>query len=124
MPSPSCNAVPFTTIGRTTSKACTTHAATTPSATDSCSPATIVNLLFYVALAFAIVYSIGNILLIAITAGIAAVRIISQYFVFGFAAKKLNEKQVIPGLILYDLLFALLNPLYFIDAQIRHDRFL
>lgn len=84
----------------------------------------IINLLFYVALAFAIVYSIGNILLIAVTAGIAAVRVISQYFVFGFAAKKLNEKQVIPGLILYDLLFALLNPLYFMDAQIRHDRFL
>jgi len=84
----------------------------------------IVNLLFYVGLVFAVWLSIGNVMLLSITLGIIAVRIISQYFVFGFAAKKLNEKQVIPGLLLYDLFFALLNPLYYLDAIIRHDRFL
>lgn len=84
----------------------------------------LVNLLFYVGLAFAILFSIGNVLLLSVTGGIFALRILSQYLVFGFAAKKLNEKQVIPGLLLYDLLFAVLNPLYYIDALIRHDRFL
>ena len=72
----------------------------------------------------AILFSIGNVLLLSVTGGIFALRILSQYLVFGFAAKKLNEKQVIPGLLLYDLLFAVLNPLYYIDALIRHDRFL
>ena len=84
----------------------------------------VANLLFYVGLVFAILLSIGNVVLLSVTAGILALRILSQYLVFGFAAKKLNEKQVIPGLLLYDLLFAVLNPLYYIDALIRHDRFL
>jgi len=84
----------------------------------------IVNLLFYVGLVFAILLSVGNVTLLSITLGILALRMISQYLVFGFAAKKLNEKQIIPGLLLYDLLFAVLNPLYYLDALIRHDRFL
>ena len=84
----------------------------------------VVNLLFYVGLVLAIVFSIGNVLLLSVTAGIFAVKVLSQYLVFGFAAKKLNERQVIPGLLVYDLIFAVLNPLYYLDALIRHDRFL
>lgn len=84
----------------------------------------VVNLLFYVLLTITILLTKSIIPLLIATVSIAAVRIISQYFVFGFAAKKLNEKQVIPCLFLYDLVFALLNPLYFISAQINHDKFL
>ncbi len=84
----------------------------------------IINLLFYVVLVFAILLTINDILLLSVTLGIMGVRIISQYFVFGFAAKKLHEKQVIPALPLYDLIFAILNPIYYIAAHIRHDRFL
>lgn len=84
----------------------------------------VVNLLFYVGLVLAILLSIGNVVLLSTTLGIVALRILSQYLVFGYAAAKLNEKQVIPAILLYDILFAILNPLYYIDALIRHDRFL
>ena len=84
----------------------------------------IINLLFYIALTFAILFTLSDMILLIVTLSIAAVRLISQYLVFGFAAKRLNEKQVIPCLLIYDLIFAILNPLYFISAQIHHDRFL
>lgn len=84
----------------------------------------ISNLLFYIIAAFSIAILAQNLILLSIALGILLVRIISQYLVFGFAASKLNEKQVIPFLLVYDLLFALLNPLYFIGAQIHHKRFL
>ena len=84
----------------------------------------VINLLFYITLALSIVFCYSNLTLLLITVGIAAVRIISQYFVFGFAAKKLNEKQVIPALIIYDIIFAILNPIYYLSAQIHHQRYL
>jgi len=84
----------------------------------------IVNLLFYVALVFAILLSLNNPILLFTTIGIAFVRVVSQYFVFGFAAKKLNEKQVIPALLLYDIIFAVLNPLYFISAKLSSHKYL
>ncbi len=84
----------------------------------------ILNLLFYVAFVYALFVSIQDTMLLTITLTIFALRLISQYLVFGFAAKKLNEKQVIPGLLLYDFIFAFLNPLYYLAAHIHHDRFL
>lgn len=84
----------------------------------------ISNLLFYLVAAVTITLLAKNLIFLCIALGILLVRIISQYLVFGFAASKLNEKQVIPFLLLYDLLFALLNPLYYIGAHIHHKRFL
>ena len=84
----------------------------------------VINFLFYVALVFAILITLNDLVLLCVTLGIIASRIISQYFVFGFAAKKLNEKQVIPALLIYDIIFTILNPLYYLAAQIHHDRFL
>lgn len=84
----------------------------------------IINLLFYITLALAVVFCVPYLTFLFVVLGIAAVRIISQYFVFGFAAKKLNEKQVIPALLVYDLIFAVLNPIYYLSAQIHHQRYL
>lgn len=84
----------------------------------------IVNLLFYAALALAIVLTLGTPMLLYIVLGITFVRVVSQYFVFGFAAKKLNEKQIIPALLLYDIIFAVLNPLYFISAKLSSHKYL
>jgi len=81
-------------------------------------------LLFYPMAALAILFTINNIVFLWVAIGIIAIRIISQYVVFGCAASKLNEKQVIPFLLIYDLVFALLNPLYYLGAQIHHKRFL
>lgn len=84
----------------------------------------LINLLFYIALAFAILLTLNNMTLLCITLSIAGVRILSQYFVFGFAAKKLDEKQIIPFLLIYDIIFAILNPIYHLAARIHHHRFL
>lgn len=84
----------------------------------------LVNLLFYVSLALAVVLSWKNVTLLTIVLSIVIVKVISQYFVFGFAAKKLNEKQIIPFLLIYDVIFAILNPLYHLSARIHQHRFL
>lgn len=83
----------------------------------------IVNLLFYIALAFAIILTCKNLPLLAVVLGIACLRFISMYLVYGFSAKRLNEKQTIPALLLYDLTFAVMNPLYYISAHLHHQRF-
>lgn len=83
----------------------------------------IVNLLFYTALAIAILATLHNKIFLFIVLGIAALRVLSQYLVYGFAARKLNEKQVIPFLLLYDILFAVMNPLYYMSAQIYRHKF-
>lgn len=83
----------------------------------------ILNPLFYLALVLAILATYNQIVMLAIVLGITLVRIISLYLVFGFAAKRLNEKQTIPALLFYDLLFAFLNPIYFVSAHLHHQRF-
>ena len=84
----------------------------------------VINLLFYITLSLAIVVNVPHLTYLFIVLGIAAARILSQYMVFGFAAKKLNERQVIPGLLLYDLIFAILNPIYYLSAKVNQQRFL
>ena len=83
----------------------------------------IVNLLFYVGLALAIWATVHNPLFLWIVLGIAALRVLSQYLVYGIAASKLKEKQVIPFLLFYDIIFAVMNPLYFLSAHIYHHKF-
>lgn len=84
----------------------------------------LINLLFYVTLCYGIVLTVNNKILLSIFLGVLGVRIICQYFVFGFAAKKLNEKQIIPFLFIYDIIFAILNPLYHLSARINHRKFM
>ncbi len=83
----------------------------------------LLNLLFYVTLTLAIVLSLANKTLLFTILGIAAARLICQYLVYGFAARKLKEKQVIPFLLFYDIIFAIMNPLYYLSAQIYHHKF-
>ncbi|MBQ7735149.1 MAG: glycosyltransferase [Bacteroidales bacterium] len=68
------------------------------------------SLLFYAALACTIVFCLKDFLLLGIGLGIAVLKIASQHFVFGKAAKKTNEKGLTPFLLFYDIVFALLNP--------------
>lgn len=84
----------------------------------------VLNLLFYAALAYAVVLFLHQPVLLAVALGIAAFRIVNQYIVFGVAAAKLNEKQVVPCLLLYDLFFAVANPLYYLSAKLNHQKFL
>jgi glycosyltransferase involved in cell wall biosynthesis len=82
----------------------------------------LTNLLFYVMLAIAIVVSLHQPIALYIALGIALLRIISMYVVMGISAKKLQETQIIPQLLFYDILFALLNPLYWLSAKIHHKK--
>ena len=49
-------------------------------------------------------------------------RIASLYVVMGIAAKKLHETQIIPQLLFYDLLFAILTPLLWLSAKLHHKK--
>jgi len=49
-------------------------------------------------------------LLSALPIGLFFIRILTQYLIFGFAAVKLREKKLIPYILLYDVLFACINP--------------
>ena len=80
------------------------------------------NLLFYVFLVLALLVSLHTPLFLYIVLGAAVVRIASLYVVMGVSAKKLDEKPVIPSLLFYDLLFSLLNPIYWLSAKIHHKK--
>ncbi len=82
-----------------------------------------INLLFYVSLVFAVLFTMHNVVAVSIVVSIAFLRILSMYLVLGFSAKRLNEKQIIPALLVYDLIFSILNPLYWISAHLHHQRF-
>ena len=82
----------------------------------------LTNLLFYVFLVLSVFASLHNPLLLYIVIGAAVVRIASMYVVMGISAKKLDEKPVIPFLLFYDILFTLLNPLYWISAKLNHKK--
>lgn len=80
----------------------------------------LTNLLFYIFLVISIITALHQPLALYITLGIALVRIISMYVVLGISAKKLEEKQVIPNFLFYDILFSVLNPLYWLSAKFNH----
>ena len=80
------------------------------------------NLLFYVFLVLALLVSLHTPMFLYIVLGAALVRIASLYVVMGVSAKKLDEKPVIPSLLFYDLLFSLLNPIYWLSAKIHHKK--
>ena len=82
----------------------------------------LTNLLFYAFLAITIVVSLHQPLALYIAAGIAVVRIASMYVVMGISAGKLQEKQLIPHFLFYDLLFSILNPLYWLSSKIHHKK--
>ena len=70
----------------------------------------LLSLLFYAALVCVIVFCFKNFLLLGIGVGIAVLKIAAHHFVFGKAAKKINEKGLTPFLLFYDILFVFLNP--------------
>ena len=82
----------------------------------------LTNLLFYICLALSIIADLHQPLALYITAGIAFLRIVSMYVVMGISAAKLHEKQIIPQLLFYDILFAILNPLHWLSAKFHHKK--
>ena len=75
---------------------------------------TFFTLLFYVVFGFALAFSFQNIVLLSILLGILVFKTGLQYLVFGKAASKLNEKSVIPFILLFDIIFVVFNLFFFI----------
>ena len=82
----------------------------------------LTNLLFYIFLALIIVVALHQPLALYIAGGIALLRIASMYVVMGISAAKLHEKQIIPQLLFYDILFSILNPLHWLSAKFHHKK--
>ncbi len=80
------------------------------------------NLLFYIFLGISIFTALHQPLALYITIGIAVLRIASMYVVTGISAAKLQEKQIIPSLLFYDILFSILNPIYWLSAKLHHKK--
>ena len=76
----------------------------------------ILNPLFYLSLAFAIWMSWYNLMWLLIALGIFVVKTAVMYTIFGLSAKKINEKGIIPYILLGDFLFSFLNPTLFIGS--------
>lgn len=66
--------------------------------------------LFYLAFAASLYFSLGNILFLSLTAGIFVLKAGIQYLIFGMAAQKLEEKQVVPFILLFDILYVIIYP--------------
>lgn len=82
------------------------------------------NFLFYASFATALVLSLHHIVLLSVTLGVFGIKVLSQYLIFGFAAHKLNEKHILPGLFFFDLIFAIANPIYYLSAKFHSHRFI
>ncbi|MDR1345973.1 MAG: glycosyltransferase [Bacteroidales bacterium] len=70
-----------------------------------------VALLFYLSFGAAVAWAVPDQVLVAVTGSIFLLKTAVQYIIYGFAAVRLNEKQTLPLLILWDFIIALLNPL-------------
>lgn len=78
--------------------------------------------LVYILLIPAIYLSQHSILFLSIIGGLLFLKILFQYLAFGFAAKKLNEKGLIPFILLYDILFAIINPIIYAVTSLTKNR--
>lgn len=79
-------------------------------------------LLFYLSFAFALYTSWYNYLWLIIAGSIFLVKTIAMYVIFGVSAKKMNEKRVIPYILLFDILFSFINPISYCISKLSHQK--
>lgn len=82
----------------------------------------LLNPLFYLSFAFAIGISWNNLLWLLVAIGIFTVKTIVMYIIFGLAAKKINEKGIIPYILIGDLIFSFLNPTLYIGSKFLKNK--
>lgn len=78
--------------------------------------------LVYLLFAAALVLSLHHVVFLSIVCGLMFLKLLIQYLAFGFAAKKLNEKGIIPFILFYDILFAIINPIIFAVTSLTKNR--
>lgn len=77
---------------------------------------------FYLAFAFALYTSWLNYLWIIIASSIFLVKTVAMYIIFGINAKKMNEKRVIPYILLFDFFFSFLNLLLYFVSKLSNQK--
>jgi len=73
----------------------------------------------YITLAFALYFSSNNLFYVVIVLGILLLKLLTQYIIFGFAAAKLDEKRLVPHILFFDIIFAMMNPVIYFIAKIK-----
>jgi hypothetical protein len=74
---------------------------------------------FYIALGFALYFAAGNRMYLSLVVAVLLVKYIVQYVCFGLAAAKLNDKTLIPNILIFDILFSALNPIIYIASKFK-----
>jgi cellulose synthase/poly-beta-1,6-N-acetylglucosamine synthase-like glycosyltransferase len=73
----------------------------------------------YISLGFAIYVTFNNLIYLIVTLGILVIKYAIQYISFGYAALKLNEKRLIPHILIFDIVFSALNPIVYIASRFK-----
>jgi cellulose synthase/poly-beta-1,6-N-acetylglucosamine synthase-like glycosyltransferase len=73
----------------------------------------------YIALGFAVYFTINNLIYLIVVLGILVLKLIVQYISFGFAAAKLDEKRLTPHILFFDIIFAVLNPVIYVVSKFK-----
>ena len=74
---------------------------------------------FYTFFILSLCFSLTKLPFLITTLSLFMVKLIVQYVIFGFAASKLNEKRIIPYILIFDLLFAILNPFLYLFSRAK-----
>jgi glycosyltransferase involved in cell wall biosynthesis len=75
--------------------------------------------LFYITMGCAIYFTMNNLLNLTIVLSIFFFKFLVQYICFGFAAVKLNEKRLIPHILVFDIILSALNPFIFLASKFK-----
>ena len=74
---------------------------------------------FYVALGFAIYFTMHNLIYLAVVLSILILKYLIQYICFTPAAVKLNERRLIPHIFLFDFILSALNPVVYLVSKVK-----
>ena len=74
---------------------------------------------FYTFFILSLCFSLNKLPFLITTLSLFMVKLIVQYVIFGFAASKLNEKRIVPYILIFDLLFAILNPFLYLFSRTK-----
>jgi len=75
--------------------------------------------LFYIMLVCAIYFTLDNLFYLIIVCIIFFFKFLAQYICFGSAAVKLNEKRLIPHILIFDIIFSALNPVVYLVSKLK-----
>jgi hypothetical protein len=73
----------------------------------------------YIVFGVALYFTLNNFIYLFIVIGFLFAKLITQYICFGYAAAKLNEKKLIPFVLIFDVMFSALNPVVSIASRFK-----